>query len=139
MPRSIVHIFITSLSVVILDQLSKFWAERAGVVTLNSGVSFGWLQGIPAGWMTLLISLVWLAIAYYLIKSPQLNNVGRGLVIGGGLANIIDRMVWGGVRDWMPIPGFNLTNNLADYALVVGCIVLIWTHYQSKPRNNENI
>lgn len=136
MARGTLSVLITSLLVVVLDQISKYWAERVGNTTLNAGVSFGWLQTISAGWMLVLLSLVWMGVTYYLVKTPNFNSLGRGLIIGGGLGNLIDRVLWGGVRDWLPIPGVNLTNNLADYALVIGCLVILMTHYLSKPTKN---
>jgi len=48
------------------------------------------------------------------------------LILAGGLSNLIDRIVWGGVRDWLPIPLTPLHNNLADWLIVISCIGLVW-------------
>lgn len=130
----------TTVFVVCLDQVSKHWAQSLGRSWLNTGISFGWFDSLPSLPMMVLTGGMWLGIAYYLVKSPHLHSVGRGLVIGGGLSNVSDRLLWGGVRDWIPVPGLNVTNNLADYALVIGCLTIVVTQYLSmlsKPRNTN--
>jgi len=48
-----------------------------------------------------------------------------GIFFGAGISNIVDRLFFGGVRDWLLIPVVGWRNNVADYLLfvVVGIIV----------------
>ena len=49
----------------------------------------------------------------------------RGLFLGGAMSNIMDRLVIGGVRDWLPVPVLGLRNNLADWAIVGALIIFL--------------
>jgi signal peptidase II len=123
-----------------LDQLSKQVAiaavERGDSVnvflglditnTRNTGVAFGALQGSDTI-VPLLIGCALIAlIAYFAI------NAGRpwlwlpaGMLLGGALGNLIDRIREGAVIDFIdPIawPAFNL----ADSCIVVGVLVLLY-------------
>jgi len=55
---------------------------------------------------------------------PQ-HPVAATLILAGAISNLIDRIVWGGVIDWLSVPIFNLKNNLADWAIFVGLSWLI--------------
>jgi signal peptidase II len=123
-----------------LDQLSKQVAiaavERGDSVnvflglditnTRNSGVAFGALQGSDTI-IPLLIGCALLAlVAYFAV------NAGRpwlwlpaGMLLGGALGNLIDRVREGAVIDFIdPIawPAFNL----ADSCIVVGVLILLY-------------
>jgi signal peptidase II len=135
--------------VVILDQLSKaailaFFAGRALgereivtsffnlVLTYNRGISFG-LFGGGAGLNVLFFSLVAAAIVAVLIfwltrvASPFLA-VAIGLIIGGAVGNVIDRVRLGAVVDFLDFhvgqlhwPAFNV----ADSAICIGVAALL--------------
>jgi signal peptidase II len=141
--------FAAAIIVVILDQLSKaavvgFFAERALgqhesvtpffnlVLTYNRGMSFG-LFNQGAGLNALLFSLVAAVIvavlAYWLsrVESPFLA-VAIGLVIGGAIGNVIDRIRLGAVVDFLDFyvgswhwPAFNV----ADSAICVGVAAML--------------
>jgi signal peptidase II len=94
--------------------------------TRNSGVAFGALQGSDTI-IPLLIGCALLAlVAYFTV------NAGRpwlwlpaGLLLGGALGNLIDRIREGAVIDFVdPIawPAFNL----ADSCIVVGVLILLY-------------
>jgi signal peptidase II len=132
---------LAAVAVVIgLDQLSKQVAiaavERGDSVnvflglditnTRNSGVAFGALQGSDTI-IPLLIGCALLAlVAYFAV------NAGRpwlwlpaGMLLGGALGNLIDRVREGSVIDFIdPIawPAFNL----ADSCIVVGVLILLY-------------
>ena len=110
-----------------------------GIFTLryseNTGVAFGMLQSLTGG--RIILTLVALAafalVLYYLYKSdPQQRRfqVALGMVGGGAIGNLIDRIVLGGVTDFLvfdlgfwpfnPWPAFNI----ADAALVVGVALM---------------
>ena len=110
------------LLVILGDQFSKFWFYRyqAELVVLNVR---GWWGVLP--WWTTLIGLIVLIIFMYWEKA-----VLRGfwLILAGGLSNIIDRLVYGGVVDFIRIGSFPVFN-LADMIIVFGLVSLFWQEY----------
>lgn len=111
------------LLLVLLDQLSKLWASAQGFVVMNRGVSFAWLSAVSSEWLLIGLMLFGLGAIWSLRQQLVRQPLAAGLVIAGITSNLFDRMWFGGVRDWLPIPLFDLRNNLADYALISG---LIW-------------
>ncbi len=112
------------LCVIVVDQLSKQWAQQSGNVHLNTGVSFG--LSVP---VQLRGSLLIVALLLALVVGRKLwlrIPVATGLFWGGAVSNALDRMLVGAVRDWMPVPAFAVTNNLADWAIAVGALWFVW-------------
>jgi lipoprotein signal peptidase len=128
----------TTTIVVAVDQISKYWAAVYQLVTINPGVSFSWLGEMSSSVILGLSIFAWVSITYYLVISEKYNPVVRGLVIGGGMSNVIDRLWFSGVRDWLPIPGLNLHNNLADYALVLGFFGLVLFDRLQQKKSHES-
>jgi signal peptidase II len=98
----------------------------------NTGGAFGMLQTMPGG--RILLTVVALAafalVVYYLYKTPAEHvrmQVALGFVGGGAIGNLIDRIAFGRVTDFIvwhyrghEWPAFNI----ADAALVVGVALL---------------
>jgi signal peptidase II len=94
----------------------------------NPGVAFSMLQDIPGGRivLTLLAVAAFLLVLYYLHKTPVENtrlHVALGLVGGGAIGNLMDRVIYGKVTDFIvwkyhghEWPAFNI----ADAALCIG-------------------
>ena len=97
----------------------------------NTGVAFGMLQTLPGGRIILtIIALAALALVIYYLRRTDDDQtrlqVTLGLVGGGAIGNLVDRIAHGGVTDFLvfdlgfwpfnPWPAFNI----ADAALVVG-------------------
>lgn len=55
--------------------------------------------------------------------------IALALLLGGMWANSLDRVVTGAVRDWIPVPGLGLYNNLADWAIALGCVLWIYQYF----------
>src|SRR5262249_46392692 len=131
-------------AVVVLDQVSKWimahvvHLESVGQVRLlpffnltfvpNQGVSFG-LFNNGAVWGRIGLSLFALAISgvvgrWLLTTERVWPGVGMGLVIGGALGNVIDRIVYGRVFDFLDFSGlgFPWVFNVADSAITVGAL-----------------
>lgn len=131
--------------VVLLDQLTKLWAlsalddpprviELLGFLDLvlvwNRGVSFGLFGGGAAGvWpLVALAAAISIGLAVWLVRLRRIAMVlAVGLILGGALGNVIDRLVYGAVVDFIDLhagdwhwPAFNL----ADAAITVGVVVL---------------
>ena len=95
----------------------------------NTGVAFSFLEGkVPL--IIVMTSIIIILILKY-IKSTNPNKyekISYGLILGGALGNLIDRIIYGYVIDFLdfnilgyPYPIFNL----ADTAIVIGVIALI--------------
>ena len=102
------------------------------VMVWNRGVSYGLFQaGSFAGMAVLsLFSLAAVAaLSWWLIKAERLSlGVGLGLVIGGALGNVIDRILYGAVADFFHFYAFGhdwYVFNVADAAITVGVVVLL--------------
>jgi len=102
----------------------------------NSGVAFGMLQKLPGGrvWLTLVALAAFALVLHYLRKTPATilrMHVALGLVGGGAIGNVIDRLVSGSVTDFLVVDlGFWPLNpwpafNVADAALVVGVLLMV--------------
>ena len=102
------------------------------VMVWNRGVSYGLL---PAGSFTgtLLLILVSIAavigLSWWLSKAERpLLGYGLGLIIGGALGNVIDRVLYGAVADFFHFYAFGhdwYVFNVADAAITVGVVVLL--------------
>lgn len=128
-----------------LDALTKTWAERVLTVGVpvpvlgdvlrltlgyNTGVAFGLLAG--GGPLVLILTgAAVAAIAVWLLRSGPagaLTAVASGLIVGGGVANFVDRWPDGRVTDVLDVgigavrwPSFNL----ADSAIVIGIALVL--------------
>jgi signal peptidase II len=91
----------------------------------NTGVAFGVLSG--GGAIVLAATLIALAalIAYF-VRHPGRRGlwVPTGLLLGGAIGNLIDRLVHGSVTDWIKLPHWPAFN-VADMAITFGVISLI--------------
>lgn len=118
------------IAVILFDQVTKYIARYFGVAMLNSGISFG-LFSNNSSLVFVAITFSILFFFYYLssvIYSLSHHSLAFGLLFGGGLANCIDRLVYGGVWDFLPIPFTRLQNNIADYAIALSIFLLIWRY-----------
>lgn len=108
------------------DQLSKDVSHLFGFVTqLNTGISFSFFSHFSAELLTLLLLICVCTLWYKLQNVWAANQVAAGLFFGGGLSNILDRTLYGGVRDWLPVPFFAISNNVADWCITIALILLL--------------
>jgi len=102
--------------------------------TRNRGIAFGLFQGQTI-WVALVAAVVLiLAIRAYrsLVFVPRLIAIGGGLVAGGALGNLLDRIRLGYVIDFIAIgswPNFNV----ADSALTIGAVLIAWQMVRDEP------
>ena len=139
--------FAIAAAIVVADQLAK-WAVLGSfapgerrvltgffnlVLVLNKGAAFSFLADAP-GWQTPLLVVFSLVaaviVSVLLLRSPAraMSCAGLGLILGGALGNVIDRLRFGQVVDFLDFhalgwhwPAFNL----ADSAITVGAALLI--------------
>jgi signal peptidase II len=92
----------------------------------NTGVAFSLFSG--GGTLVLVLTLVALAaLTGYLIWRPERPYlwVPTGMLIGGALGNLIDRLAHGAVTDFIKFP-FWPAFNVADTAITLGVFALLW-------------
>ena len=91
----------------------------------NQGIAFGFLD--DGGDLVLIVTLVALAIlGVWFVLSPRRPGlwIAVGLLVGGALGNLIDRLGEDGVTDFFDPPLWPAFN-LADVAITVGVLVLV--------------
>ena len=93
----------------------------------NTGAAFSMFKGHTT--ILILVSIVLLVLVYNLMfsyKETKLNNLSFGLIIGGIIGNLIDRIFFQCVRDFIDINIFNFPIfNIADMAIVFGIVLLL--------------
>ena len=92
----------------------------------NRGAAFGILEN--QRWIFILITIaVIIFLVYYLIKIKDRSKLlltSLMLIIGGGIGNLIDRLMYGYVIDYIQLSFFPPVCNLADYCVVIGAVLL---------------
>ncbi len=103
------------------------------VMVWNRGVSYGLFPASGPGGTALLVTFSLAAVGglgFWLWRSGRRTLcVGLGLIIGGALGNLIDRLVYGAVADFFHFHAFGYdwyVFNVADAAIVVGVLALLY-------------
>ena len=133
-------------AVVVIDQLTKHWALNAlddgRVIDLvgslrfnlafNTGMAFSQGEGVGRIVPILAISVVAALLMAVGRSSSRWFSVGVGLIVGGSLSNVIDRLFrgngwfYGAVVDFIDVQWWPVFN-IADAAIVVGAVLLLIT------------
>jgi signal peptidase II len=87
----------------------------------NRGSALGFVQGLALWTSLALVALALVPIIGKRLSTPATRR-GVWLLLGGALANAFDRVAWGGVTDFLD-PGGVVVFNLADVALLIGCVL----------------
>jgi len=153
--------FALAAAVVVADQVTKAMVlarfalgerlEVTGffnmVLVYNKGAAFSFLSD-AAGWQTpalIVFALVAIGlVGTFIVRSPgrQLLRSGLALILGGALGNLIDRLRFGSVVDFLDFhasgwhwPAFNI----ADSAITVGAALIIlegFLHHEGRARSS---
>ena len=139
-------------ALLLADQASKWWIldglnlpERGTVPLLalgpfgldftmvwNRGVTFGLLSG-DGPWHHLVLAVLAAGIAVFLLRwlaraETRIVAIALGAVVGGAIGNVIDRVRFGAVVDFIDVHGWGwhwYVFNVADAAIVCGVIALV--------------
>ena len=132
-----------ALGVIALDQISKIlvlnflYEDQVELIphilrftyVENRGMAFGLLA--DHRWVFMLLSVIGIALIaaymWFYVKGT-LGRVGLALVIGGGIGNMIDRVAYGFVVDFIDFCAFDFwvwVFNIADSAVCVGAGLFI--------------
>ncbi len=136
----------------VLDQLTKIWAEHALTsapihvlgtlqleLTYNSGASFS--LGTGHGPWIALGALVVVAVLLWVGRSARsrIGAVALGMIVGGALGNVIDRafrsdggFLQGSVIDFIDLQWWPVFN-IADVGVVCGAILLVIATFRGTP------
>ncbi|MEO1604812.1 MAG: signal peptidase II [Pseudomonadota bacterium] len=142
-------ILIASVAAILIDQISKWvvihgmelWRVR-GIEVLppilnfrygeNRGINFGLLDGQLNAWVLIGLAIaICVGVLVWLWRSPQplLPRIAAGLLIGGALGNVIDRLYYGYVLDFLNMSCCGINNpfvfNVADVFIFAGAIGLV--------------
>lgn len=101
----------------------------------NQGMNFGLMASSQdlTRWLLIGVALVicvWVSVWVWRAKPGRLARIAAGLLIGGALGNVIDRVSYGAVADFlnMSLPGWRnpYSFNVADIAIFAGALGLIF-------------
>jgi len=143
--------FIAALLVVIIDQVSKHFIRTGltlgqkmpeeGFFQITYSVNTGGVFGLFADQAFLITIIAAVGIIAILIYSryPAFNGllvrISLGLILGGAVGNLIDRIRFGWVTDFIDIGGWPVFN-LGDSAIVIGVILILY-HFIFRARKIE--
>jgi signal peptidase II len=151
------YLSVTGL-VIVLDQVSKWWMlswlslyETVAIMPYfnltmahNYGAAFSFLAQ-AGGWqcwffigLAVIISVVLLVWLAKLKPTAKLEAISLSLILGGAIGNVIDRIMYGYVIDFLDVyvgtshwPAFNI----ADSAICIGAILLILDSFKSEDKS----
>ncbi len=154
---------VTGLVIFVLDQASKWivvhWMELKFVGAIDVlppylNLRMAWNRGINFGlfssdtdvmrWALIAIALLisgW--VVWWIRREPGgwPAQVSAGLLVGGALGNVVDRVLYGAVADFLNMSCCGIENpyafNVADISIFIGAIGLIlFTGESAKPRDD---
>lgn len=149
-------IFIISLIIFILDQITKslistYLKLNESIEIIkdffyiryinNKGASWGILENNRILLIGLSIIAIIMIIRYsYSFKKTKLNTYGFGLLLGGILGNLSDRLIFGYVKDFLDFIIFRYdfpVFNIADISIVIGVVLLIISILKGEDKNGS--
>ena len=142
------YVLLIVASVIVLDQITKYLIAAylspfdsievfpfLHIVNVrNTGAAFGSFRGAGSGFF-IVISVIAIIFVISLLVKRTYNYIGLSLVLGGAIGNLIDRILYGKVVDFIDFsigsfhwPAFNV----ADSSLTVGIAVILLTSLMKK-------
>jgi len=146
--KNYLFVFVLSLIAFVIDRVSKNEIlsifeednlERIFVnpfldifLVFNTGISYGLLGGESSFQKWLLIIVSVLIVAFLLIwmkdSTSRLVNISISFITGGALGNILDRVLYGGVIDFISLHAYGYywyIFNIADVFIIFGVILFL--------------
>lgn len=134
--------FVLIAVIIIIDQIIKYFVYTClrpigsvevipNVFSLtyveNRGAAFGILDN--ARWVFIVFTIIISAVFIYVVIKNKINSkmfsASMILIIGGGLANLVDRIFLGFVIDYLSLSFFPPVCNFADYCITIGSVLLV--------------
>ena len=151
-------IYKVTILVFVLDQLIKYYIHKfmelntsikvipnffTILYVQNKGAAFSILENY--GFLIIIISVVFLIILDYFIKKEKsftkLSIIALGMIMGGIFGNLMDRIIYHSVIDYLSFTIFNYNFpifNLADIGITVGVSLLIINELIKIRKDNED-
>ncbi len=142
--RQFKETFLISFIVVVLDQITKYLAINYInpydsikispflhlVIVTNKGAAFGMFKHIGSSFFIAASVIAIIFVLYLMIRGKE-DRLCLSLILGGAIGNLIDRILYGQVVDFIDLsigkyhwPAFNI----ADSALSIGVMIILLTH-----------
>jgi signal peptidase II len=151
--------FALAAAVIVADQIVKWVVLRSFapgeqrvltdflnlVLVFNKGAAFSLFASAP-GWQTPLLSAfaigAALVVGYFILRNADKNLFcfGLALILGGAIGNVIDRLRFGHVVDFVDVHAFGWhwpAFNVADSAISVGAVILILEGFIAREKRPE--
>jgi signal peptidase II len=137
------YVLLIVATVIALDQITKYMIVTSfnaydsieifpflNIVSVrNTGAAFGMFRSFGSGFF-IIISVAAIIFIAYLIMRNAYNFIGLSLILGGAVGNLIDRLYYGKVVDFVDFfvgnfhwPAFNV----ADSSLTIGIGIILMT------------
>ncbi|WP_263768795.1 signal peptidase II [Propionivibrio soli] len=147
--------------IIILDQASK-WVVLGTlqpgevryvapffnwVLAFNPGAAFSFLSD-AGGWQRWFFTVLSLGVSAWIVSLLRRHSaefrlsLALTLVLGGALGNVIDRLRFGVVVDfiqWHAAGYYWPAFNVADSAITIGAILLVWDQFAAKPKRGDEV
>lgn len=154
--------YLIALAVLIFDQITKVYFntrfelyETVDIIppvlnwtlAYNHGAAFSFLAD-QAGWQKWFFAILGLAVAIFIInylrqipRTAKVLSLGLALVLGGAIGNVIDRMIYGYVIDFIHVHYADVWHypifNIADIGICVGMALVVYdVLFLEKQRKN---
>lgn len=98
-------------------------AINSSLIIKNQGMSFGITMNL---FLNLLVFLIFIVFGFYS------NNFLVWVMLLGAASNLLDRLFFGYVRDYWPLPMTGLFNNINDYLITIGALMFIIDLWRKK-------
>ncbi len=126
---------LVALLILALDRATKLLALQ-GVHERNYGLLFGLLASSEHRWLFVAIIILVLFFFVYVlslreVRKSALLMLGLFLMMAGLVGNLLDRIFYGFVVDFIPFKDWT-TFNLADISIAVGSVIVLWHIFRRK-------
>ena len=117
------HLVVSGIAV---GDVHKFLPGVNLVDVRNSGVAFGFFAGGGALVLVLTLTALGVLVVYFALRPQRpLLWLPTGLLVGGAIGNLIDRISSGSVTDFIKLP-FWPAFNISDMAITFGVLTLLY-------------
>ena len=152
-------LFWTSFWVFLLDQASKYYVVHVlglkegspiaifdpflvFTMAWNRGVNFGIGAGFDMRWVLIGVAVaISIGVLFWLWRNPasRWTYIAAGCLIGGAMGNVVDRLIYKAVADFLNMSCCGITNpyafNIADVAIFVGAVGLAFSDPDKAHKN----
>lgn len=139
--------FIISIIILFIDQLIKLIIQNNNINIINKYISIIYVKNTGAAFsilsgnniLLIILSIIVFLLIYYISKNYHdiLSDISFGLIYGGLFGNLLDRIIYGYVRDYISVISFPIFN-IADMSIVIGVILLIIYEIKEEIHNANN-